>query len=138
MRGEDDHFHRETRTYLRDCHDHSSQLLDVVEACLEMSSSLVELHASSISQRMNEVMKVLTLIATIFIPLGFLASLYGMNFERTSTWNMPELGWTYGYPFVLGLMVVTTIGFVLFFRRKGWLGNPRRRQANNGFAHTKH
>jgi magnesium transporter len=71
---------------------------------------------------MNEIMKVLTIIATIFIPLSFIAGLYGMNFERSvSPWNMPELGWTWGYPFALGLMALVAAGLLVFFRRRGWI-----------------
>lgn len=116
-----------TRLFLRDCQDHTAQLLDAIEACRELSMGLTDLHLSSASNRMNEVMKVLTLIATIFIPLGFIAGLYGMNFDPSiSPWNMPELSWYFGYPMALGLMVVTTLGFLVFFRRRGWLGERRK------------
>ncbi len=72
---------------------------------------------------MNETIKVLTIIATIFIPLGFIAGVYGMNFNpEKSPWNMPELGWYFGYPFALGLMTLVAVSLVVFFRRKGWLG----------------
>jgi magnesium transporter len=72
---------------------------------------------------MNEIMKVLTIIATIFIPLTFLAGIYGMNFDRTaSTWNMPELGWKYGYPVFWIVSVIVSAAMVLFFRKLGWLG----------------
>jgi len=119
----------ETRLFLRDCQDHTAQLLDAVEACRELGSSLMDLHLSGLSNRTNEAMKVLTLIATIFIPLGFIAGLYGMNFDRTaSPWNMPELGWSLGYPFALGLMVATAVGFLIFFRRRGWLGRSPKRE----------
>jgi magnesium transporter len=83
----------------------------------------MDMHLSNVSMRMNEVMKVLTIIATIFMPLGFIAGLYGMNFDGDlSPWNMPELRWRYGYLFALGAMGLTAIGLVLFFRSKGWLG----------------
>jgi magnesium transporter len=112
-----------TQIFLRDCHDHTVQLLEALDTNRELASSLMELHLSNVSMRMNEVMKVLTIIATIFIPLGFLAGLYGMNFDGgASPWNMPELRWHYGYPFALGLMGLTAIGLVFFFRAKGWLG----------------
>ncbi len=112
-----------THIFLRDCHDHTVQLLEALDTNRELASSLMELHLSNVSMRMNEVMKVLTIIATIFIPLGFLAGLYGMNFEvDVSPWNMPELRWRYGYPFALGVMGLTAIGLVFFFRSKGWLG----------------
>jgi magnesium transporter len=66
-------------------------------------------------------MKVMTVITTIFIPLSFIAGVYGMNFDRSSPWNMPELGWWLGYPFALGLMALVALGLVIYFRRKGWL-----------------
>jgi len=72
-------------------------------------------------------MKVLTIIATIFMPLGFIASLYGMNFDRgRSPWNMPELGWYLGYPFALGIMCAVALGMIFFFRSKGWIGWRKR------------
>jgi magnesium transporter len=83
----------------------------------------VETYLSSLSNRMNEIMKVLTMMATVFIPLSFIAGLYGMNFDpRASPWNMPELGWRYGYPFALGLMVAVAGGLLWSFWRRGWIG----------------
>jgi magnesium transporter len=114
----------ETRTYLRDCYDHAIQIMDMVETYREISSSLTEAYLSSLSNRMNEVMKVLTVIATIFMPLGFLAGLYGMNFRTdVSPWNMPELGWRFGYPFCLGVMAAAAVAMLIYFRRKGWIGS---------------
>lgn len=111
-----------TLPFLRDCHDHAVQLLDIVEGCQELATSLRDLQMSALSARMNEIMKVLTMIATLFIPLSFIAGVYGMNFDTTrSRWNMPELGWAYGYPFALGLMGATVAIFVVYFQRKGWL-----------------
>jgi magnesium transporter len=110
-----------TLVYLRDCHDHAIRLMDVIENHREMASGLVDLYLSSVSNRMNEVMKVLTIIATIFIPLSFIAGLYGMNFDTSSPWNMPELHWAYGYPAALGLMAVIGGGLLYYFARKGWL-----------------
>jgi magnesium transporter len=113
----------ETRLYLRDCYDHTVQIIDVVETYRELCSDLRDYYLAAISQRTNEIMKVLTIIATIFIPLSFIASVYGMNFDtRRSTWNMPELEWVYGYPFALGLMAAVASGLVYFFWRRGWLG----------------
>ena len=71
---------------------------------------------------MNEIMRVLTVISTIFMPLSFIVGLYGMNFNTTSPWNMPELNWRYGYPLVLATLVVVTLGLLYFFHRRGWLG----------------
>jgi magnesium transporter len=113
----------ETRLYFRDLCDNISHLFDTIEMDREIARSLVELCMTSISNRMNEVMKVLTVIATIFIPLGFIAGLYGMNFRsEASPLNMPELGWYFGYPFALSLMALTALGLLFFFKRKGWLG----------------
>ncbi len=115
-----------TRVYLRDCYDHTVQLMDMVETFREIAASLVDIHLSALSMRMNEVMKVLTVIATIFIPLGFIAGIFGMNFDRTvSPWNMPELGWYFGYPIAIGLMSGVALGLIIYFRRKGWIGARR-------------
>ncbi|MBP7935945.1 MAG: magnesium/cobalt transporter CorA [Phycisphaerae bacterium] len=115
----------ETRLYLRDCYDHTVRIIDFVETCRELGSDLMDLYLSSVSQRMTEVMKVLTIIATLFIPLTFISSIYGMNFHtERSPWNMPELSWYLGYPFALTLMAAMAIGMLAYFRRKGWLGSP--------------
>lgn len=111
----------ETRTFLRDCADHLMSINDSIEQLREQAGHLMEVHLALTSHRMNEVMKVLTIIATIFIPLSFVAGLYGMNFDPSSPWNMPELRWRFGYPFALGLMAVITGGLVFFFWRRGWL-----------------
>lgn len=113
----------QTRIYLQDCYDHTIQLMDVVETYREIASGLVDVYLSSTSARMNEIMKVLTVIATIFMPLGFIAGLYGMNFDRgASPWNMPELGWYLGYPFALLLMTAVAVGLMLYFWRRRWIG----------------
>ena len=83
--------------------------------------TLMDVYLSQVSHRMNEVMKVLTIMSTIFIPLGFLAGLYGMNFDTSSPYNLPELGWAYGYPALIGFMLTVAIGMLFYFRRKGWL-----------------
>ena len=116
------------KIYLRDCADHSFQLLDMVEVYREVSQGLVDLHLSSVSNRMNEIMKALTVTATTFIPMTFVAGLYGMNFDRASPYNLPELGWVYGYPFALGLMALSSAALLTYFWRKGSIGNrqPRR------------
>ncbi len=112
-----------TVVYLRDCLDHAMQIVELLEVHRETASDLVGLYMSEISNRMNEIMKVLTIIATIFIPLGFIAGVYGMNFDpEASPWNMPELSWPFGYPLVLGMMAIVAAGLLVFFRRKGWLG----------------
>ena len=119
-------FSREIKPYLRDCLDHVVRQNDAVESSKDAVQSLMELHMSSLSQRMNEVMKVLTMISTIFIPLSFIAGVYGMNFDpETSPWNMPELQSRYGYPYALGLMFLLVVGMLIYFRNKGWLGGSR-------------
>jgi magnesium transporter len=108
--------------YLRDVADHVTMAADIVETLRDMVSSLMDLYLSSVSNRMNEIMKVLTIIATIFIPLSFIAGLYGMNFDPSaSPWNMPELGWYWGYPAALTVMGLVAVGLLAFFRRRGWL-----------------
>ncbi|MBM9603791.1 magnesium/cobalt transporter CorA [Desulfopila inferna] len=110
-----------TRLYIRDVYDHTVQVIDTVETFRDMVSGLLDIYLSSVSNKMNEVMKVLTIIATIFIPLGFLAGVYGMNFDTSSPYNMPELGMRYGYWLFWVLVVVVSMGLLLFFRRKRWL-----------------
>ena len=118
----------QTKIYLRDCFDHTFQLIDLIETYREIVSDLTDIFLSAQSTRMNEVMKVLTVIATIFMPLTLISGIYGMNFDRTaSSWNMPELGWTFGYPAAMGLMLAIAIAMVLYFRRRGWIGRQRRR-----------
>jgi len=105
-----------TALYLRDIHDHTVQIIDTIETFRDILSGLLDLYLSSISNRMNEIMKVLTIIATIFIPLTFVAGVYGMNFEF-----MPELHWPWSYPVLLLLMLGMAGGMMIFFRRKNWL-----------------
>jgi magnesium transporter len=114
--------HEETRPYLRDAHDHIIQVLDMLESYREMASGLLDIYLSSNANRMNEIMKVLTIIATIFMPLSFIASIYGMNFDTASPLNMPELSWRYGYLFALGLMGTVAAGLMFYFKKRGWLG----------------
>jgi magnesium transporter len=114
----------ETRTFLRDCFDHTIQLMDLVETYREIASDLVDIHLSRISTRLNEVMMALTIIATIFMPLTLITGVYGMNFT-----NMPELRWPWGYPFALGLMAAVAAAMLLWFRRRGWIGRPRKRRS---------
>lgn len=113
---------RDVAPFLRDTYDHAIQLIDVVETYRELSMGLLDLYLSSVSTRMNEVVKVLTIVSTIFIPLTFLAGIWGMNFDTAdSPWNMPELSAYFGYPAALGSMAALAIGLVLFFRWKKWL-----------------
>lgn len=119
------HFTRETRIYLRDCYDHAVEILDLVEMYRELTSDLMDMYMTSVSNRMNEVMKVLTIIATIFMPLSFVTGLYGMNFDTDSPWNMPELKWHYGYPYALCLMFTIAVVLMFSFWRMGWLSSDR-------------
>jgi magnesium transporter len=112
----------ETRVYLRDCYDHVVQLIDLTETFRELSADLRDLYMSSVSNRINETMRVLTIISTIFIPLTFIAGVYGMNFDpNSSPLNMPELKWYYGYPATIAFMVVTTALMFIWFVQKGWI-----------------
>ncbi len=108
------------RVYLRDCYDHCVQIMDGVETYRELAGGLMDVYLSSVGNRQNEVMKVLTIMASIFIPLTFMAGIYGMNFE-----NMPELHAAWGYPLLLVVMVAVTVTMVIFFQRKGWIGQRR-------------
>jgi magnesium transporter len=111
----------QARVYMADCYDHARHAYDLVESYRDIAIGLMDLYLSMMSQRMNEVMKVLTIIATVFIPLSFIAGVYGMNFDpQASPWNMPETGWAFGYPFALGLMLIVGGGMVAYFVRKGW------------------
>lgn len=105
------------KTYMRDVHDHSMQVLDVVETYREMAAGLNDLYMSAVSNRMNEVMKVLTLMASFFIPITFFAGVYGMNFEY-----IPELSWRFSYAFFWGGCFSIVASLAIFFWRKGWIG----------------
>jgi magnesium transporter len=109
---------REVRIYLRDCYDHTVQVLDMVETYREVASSLMDIYVSSVGNKMNEIMKFLTVMSSIFIPLTFIAGVYGMNFK-----HMPELETRWGYFVCLGLMLTIALSLVMFFRRKGWFEN---------------
>jgi magnesium transporter len=105
----------DTRVFLRDCYDHTVEAIDIVETDRETASSVMDIYLASQNQRLNEVMKVLTVIATLFIPLTFIASIYGMNFE-----HMPELRARWGYPGALGLMALVAGGLLYYFKHRGW------------------
>lgn len=112
----------DTRVYLRDVYDHTIQLVDLVETYRELASSLVELSLTMSTQRLNEVMKVLTVISTIFIPLSFVAGVYGMNFDPDAgPLSMPLLRSPWGYPTVMSFMLLVGGGFLWRFYRRGWL-----------------
>jgi len=114
--------HDYTRMYIRDLYEHTVQVIDTVETYRDMVAGLLDIYLSSVSNRMNEVMKVLTIIATIFIPLSFLAGVYGMNFDTSaSPFNLPELGFRYGYPLFWLIVIAVGGGLFWFFHRKRWL-----------------
>lgn len=115
-----------TRVYLRDCYDHAIRVLDLIETYRELSHDLMDIYLSTVNNRMNEIMKVLTIITSIFIPPTLIPGIYGMNFEPDrSPWNMPELRWYYGYPFSLILMVVVSGALVYYLYSRGWLSAPK-------------
>ena len=121
LRSENPLITEDTTVYLRDCYDHTIQILDLIENYREMAASLIDIYISSTSYRLNEIMRVLTIIATIFIPLTFVVGVYGMNFSHpNSPWAMPELHWYYGYPAVWILMIAIVAGMVIYFKRKDW------------------
>lgn len=120
-RTESDLVNDSTRPYIRDLYEHTIQVIDTVETYREIVSGLLDLYHTGVSNRMNEIMKVLTVFATIFIPLGFLAGVYGMNFDTSSSpYNMPELGFRFGYLMFWGAVAVVAGGLLWFFRRKKW------------------
>jgi magnesium transporter len=117
LRDEELPFTKQVEPYLRDAHDHAFQTLDAIETFRDMVVGLMDLHLSTTSYRLNEVMKTLTIVATIFIPLTFVSGVYGMNFDY-----MPELHWHWAYPAVWALMVGVGVGLLLWFRARGWIG----------------
>ena len=122
MRGDQKLISDSTLLYLRDCYDHSVHIIDLLENYRDMTASMLDVYLSSVSHRLNEVMQLLTIIATIFIPLTFIVGVYGMNFHNPdSPWSMPELSWYYGYPLVWIIMIVVVIGMLAYFKRKEWL-----------------
>lgn len=120
-KSESDLIHQSTLPFLRDLYDHIVQIIDTTENYREMISGMIDIYLSSVSNRLNEVMKVLTIISTIFIPLNFIAGVYGMNFNTAiSKFNMPELNQPFGYLAVLSVMLVTALLLVYYFKRKKW------------------
>lgn len=126
MRDDSPHIQASTKLYLRDTYDHAVQVMDMVETFREIASGLMDVYLSGVSNRMNEIMKVLTIISTIFLPLTFIAGVYGMNFDtEVSPYNMPELKWKYGYPAAIVFMALSVCGLFVFYWRKGWLSRER-------------
>ncbi|HDP98924.1 MAG TPA: magnesium/cobalt transporter CorA [bacterium] len=105
-----------TAVYLKDVYDHAIQVIDTIESFRDFVSGMLDIYLSSLSNKMNEVMKVLTMIATIFIPLTFIAGVYGMNFA-----HMPELEWYWSYPVIWGIMIILVVGMLAYFKRKKWM-----------------
>jgi magnesium transporter len=117
---------RESKVYLRDCYDHTVQVMDLIESYREVATANMEVYLSSVGMRTNEIMRVLTVVSSIFIPLTFLAGIWGMNFSaekdgKPMPWNMPELREAWGYPACLGLMLVIAVVQIVYFRRKKWI-----------------
>jgi magnesium transporter len=110
-----------TKVFLRDCLDHLTQVIDITESFRDLTAGLMDIYHSSLSFRTNEIIRVLTLVSTFFIPLTFLAGVYGMNFSTESPWNMPELHWRFGYVAFWGLALLVGGGMFVFFRKKNWL-----------------
>lgn len=123
LRDEGNQFTGAVRLYLRDCYDHSVQIMEMIESYREMSASLHDLYMSGVSMRMNDIMRILTIITTVFIPLSFITGVYGMNFagESSSPWAMPELRWPYTYPLIWLTFLLIASSMLIWFRRKGWL-----------------
>lgn len=110
-----------TGYFLKDLYDHVIQVLDTVETFRDIIAGMIDIYLSSMSNRMNEVMKVLTIFAAIFIPLTFIAGVYGMNFNpERSPYNMPELNWVYGYPMALAIMAAVAVAMIFYFKKKEW------------------
>jgi len=123
---ESDFIKSPTKVYVRDCYDHTVQLMDLVESYRDVLSGLMEIHISSVGLRTNEIMRVLTVISSVFIPLTFIAGVYGMNFAAEKNgvklpWNMPELYQPYGYVGCLLFMLIVAVAQILYFKRKRWM-----------------
>jgi magnesium transporter len=131
IREDTDLIAQDVRIYLRDCLDHSIHVMDMVESYREITSGLHDVYLSAVGQRTNEIMRVLTIISTIFIPLTFIVGVYGMNFNtETSAWNMPELNWKYGYPATIAVMVLISAVQLFFFWKKGWIFRVKKEDSN--------
>jgi magnesium transporter len=121
-RGESRFIHSKDKPYIRDLYEHTNVLIESLENFREMSAVLMDMYMSGVNLKMNEIMKVLTLIATIFMPLSFIAGIYGMNFNtESSPLNMPELNWFWGYPMIWGIFILVGVGMVVYFRKRNWI-----------------
>ena len=126
MRDADLPFSKASRVYLRDTQDHVMQIVEVAESFRDLSAGLIDVHLSIVGQKTNDVMRVLTVVATLFIPHTFVAGVYGMNFDTSQPANLPELGWRYGYLFFWVLCAALATVLLVLFRRLGWLGARER------------
>ena len=123
LRGDSPLIEKDTILYVRDTYDHAVQVMDMVETFRETASGLMDLYLSGVSNRMNEIMKVLTILSTVFLPVTFIAGVYGMNFDtEISPFNMPELKSRYGYPLTVLVMILSVGTLLFYYWRKGWLG----------------
>ena len=121
VRSDNTRMSENNRIYFNDCYDHTIQIMELNETYRDMVTGMMDIYLSSVSFRLNEIMRVLTVIATIFIPLTFIVGLYGMNFSNPkSPWAMPELHWYYGYPIVLVVMLIVVTGMLFYFKKKNW------------------
>lgn len=121
-RSEDGRFADQVKPYMRDVYDHMNSIMETLEYTRDMVVRMSETYMSTLTLRMNEIIKLLTIISTIFIPLTFIVGVYGMNFDPTlSKWNMPELLWPFGYLFVWALMAVITLGMIGYIKRRKWM-----------------
>lgn len=121
MRDEGDLITKETKVFLRDCYDHSTQIIDILENYRELATGLMDVYLSSLGFRTNEIMRVLTLVSVFFMPLTFIAGVYGMNFNTDHPLNMPELNWPFGYIYFWLICTFCLAGMLVFFKRKHWL-----------------
>jgi magnesium transporter len=123
-RGEYEEIPQDALPFFRDVYDHFLRIQDITEGYRDLVTSALDAYLSVQSNRMNEVVKTLTLMSTVMLPLSFIAGVYGMNFKgEKSPFNMPELEWYLGYPFAIGLMIATAVGILLWFRKKGYIGH---------------
>lgn len=126
---------KNTRNYLRDCYDHCIQANELTQFYRDTASGLLNTFLAYEGHKTNEIVKVLTMISAVFIPLTFISGLYGMNFNTShSPLNMPELNWYWGYPFALCMMMTVAVGMLIFFRKRGWLGNNNGGNSSLGYT----
>ncbi len=116
---------RQVQIFLRDCYDHTVQVMDMVETYRELAANLMDIYLSSLSNSTNEIMRFLTVISTVFIPLTFISGVYGMNFDTNIPGNMPELKMPLGYLFFWCVILSVSGGLLFFFWKKGWLFSPK-------------